>query len=358
MKSNYNILTQIPKYKLFRAFGYPKMLPFSITVSVTYHCNSRCKTCNVWRKDVDEFSFDEFDRTFKNIGEQPYMFVLSGGEPFLRRDVTDICHSIYTNCKPKILTICTNGILCDLIPKKVQEIVDRCPDTQIIINLSLDGIKEKHDDIRGIKNNYEKTINTYKALQLIVPKKIDIGIHTVISRFNINDIAEIYEHISTLEPDSYITEIAEERVEMDNIGTGITPDLVSYSKAIDFLVDKLRNQNFSGVSKITQSFRLQYYELVKKTLEEKRQIIPCYAGFASAQIVPNGDVWACCIKAEPIGNLRDNDYDIRKIWFGERANNMREFIKGDNCYCPLANVSYTNMLCDIKSLSNVALRLI
>lgn len=355
MNNKYKMIAQIPKYKLFRTLGNPKLLPFSFTVSVTYRCNSKCKTCNVWRKKVDEFSFDEFDLTFERIGEQPFMFVMSGGEPFLRKDIVEICQSVYTNCKPAIITICTNGLLCDLIPKKVQEIIESCPDTQVIVNLSMDGIKERHDEIRGVKNNYEKTIKTYKSLRQL--QNIELGLNTVISRLNVAEIPEIYEHVLTLKPDSYITEIAEERVELDTVGTGITPDLDDYYEAIDFLVNELKRQNFSGVSKITQAFRLEYYELVKRTLKEKRQIIPCYAGFASAQIAPDGDVWACCIKAEPIGNLREVDYDIGRIWFGERAGKLRKFIRAGKCYCPLANVSYTNMLCNLRILSRVARRL-
>ena len=118
-------------------------------------------------------------------------------------------------------------------------------------------------------------------------------------------------------------------------------------------MDELKKQNFSGTSKITQSFRLQYYDLVKKTLRERAQIIPCYAGFASAQIAPNGDIWTCCIRADPIGNLRENDYDLKKIWFSEKAAKLRKSINNKECWCPLANAAYTNMFMDSKSLFNV-----
>jgi hypothetical protein len=98
--------------------------------------------------------------------------------------------------------------------------------------------------------------------------------------------------------------------------------------------------------------------MVKRVLKEHRQIIPCYSGFASAQIAPDGDVWMCCIKAETIGNLRDVGYDFGKIWFSERAKELRQTIKSEKCCCPLANASYTNMLHNIGSLSRVAWNLI
>jgi len=106
---------------------------------------------------------------------------------------------------------------------------------------------------------------------------------------------------------------------------------------------------------MTQSFRNRYYDIVKQTLVEKRQIIPCLAGLASAQIAPNGDVWTCCIRAESVGNLRDHNYNFRETWSTPKADELRRSIKAGECYCPLANASYTNMLCHIPTLTSVSL---
>jgi MoaA/NifB/PqqE/SkfB family radical SAM enzyme len=161
-----------------------------------------------------------------------------------------------------------------------------------------------------------------------------------------------------LKPDSYITEIAEERVELDNFGIGVTPPLAEYSQVISVLAARLKQKKFNRIAKIAQSFRLSYYELVQETLKRKTQVIPCYAGFASAQIAPDGDVWSCCIKAESMGNLRKTNYDFKKIWFSSRANEMRKSIKNKACYCPLANASYTNMLMYFPTLVKVGRRVI
>jgi hypothetical protein len=109
---------------------------------------------------------------------------------------------------------------------------------------------------------------------------------------------------------------------------------------------------------MTRALRLEYYALVKRILRERRQVIPCYAGIASAQIAPNGDVWMCCVKAEPVGNLREVDYDFSKIWLSERAKSIRQRIKNGDCYCPLANATYTNMLYHLQTLSRVAWNMI
>src|SRR5438045_8286435 len=79
------------------------------------------------------------------------------------------------------------------------------------------------------------------------------------------------------------------------------------------------------------------------------------AGIASAQIAPNGDVWTCCIRAESVANLREHNYDFRSTWTTAKADALRRSIKAGECYCPLANASYTNMLCHTPTLTSVGL---
>jgi len=354
------LIPKIPVYQMFRQFGFPKLFPLNLTVSITHKCHSRCKTCNVYQKKVTEFTLEEFEKTFQSIGSGLYWLTISGGEPFLRKDIVDICKSAYENCKPRILNIATNGFLSDVISERVEQIVQNSPDAEIIVNLSIDEIGEKHDEIRNTKNNFTRVIETFEKLKKINYSNLTVGIHTVISRYNVHNFREIYEELNRLNPDSYITEIAEERVELGTIGQGIAPSIEDYSEAINFLSERIKEQHYSGISTITQAFRLQYYELVKKILKEKRQILPCYAGFISAQIAPDGEVWACCIKAESMGNLSQANYDFRKVWFSEEAQNIRRSIREKQCFCPLANASYTNMLVSYRTmavvLQNIAAR--
>jgi MoaA/NifB/PqqE/SkfB family radical SAM enzyme len=349
------ILTKIPLYKMMRATGRPRLLPLNLTVSVTYRCNSRCLTCNVYDKKAEEFTAEEFDRTFASMGRAPYWYTMSGGEPFLRSDLTEICTSAYRHGRPGIINIPTNGLLTDRIPSMVEEITAGCPDSQVIVNLSLDEIGERHDEIRGVPGNFDRALATYRALRALGAPNLTVGVHTVISVHNVERIPRIYEYVTKeLSPDSYITEIAEERIELETMGAGVTPDAAAYGVAVDFLIERIKAGSYSGISRITQSFRVRYYELVKRYLATGRQIIPCYAGTASAQIAPDGDVWSCCVRAEPLGNLRDVGYDFGKIWFGERAERDRAMVRSGGCACPLANASYTNMLMHVPTVARVA----
>ena len=284
---------RIPLYIPFRAFGWPRLLPLNVTVSVTDRCNSRCRTCNIWRKEAgDELSAGEFDRVFRSLGRAPYWITFSGGEPFLRGDLEELCASAYAHCRPAILNIPTNGLLHRRTPARVAEIARRCPDSQLIVNLSLDGVGERHDEIRDVPGNFERAMETYRGLCRVRDSgqapNLSVGLHTVISVYNLAAFDEVHALARELAPDSYVTEIAEERVELGTVGSGITPSAEDYACVIDHLSARLREQHFSGVSRFTQALRLVYYDLVKRIMRERRQVIPCYAGWLSGHILPDG----------------------------------------------------------------------
>jgi MoaA/NifB/PqqE/SkfB family radical SAM enzyme len=351
------VLPKIAKMQASYALGKPLALPMNYTISVSYRCNSRCKTCNVWQRPNDDFTLEEYDKTFESIGRAAYWFTFSGGEPTLRKDLPEMVELAYRHCRPGIINIPTNGIQDKIIPGRIERVLQAAPTSEVIINLSLDGVGEKHDIVRGVKGNFERAMRTYAGLKALKGryKNFTLGVHTVISNFNIDEFDNIYAFVrDELKPDSFISEIAEERVELDTVGMGITPPVSKYQPVIERLQEGIRKAEFNGVSQITQSFRDRYYDIVKRTLVEKRQIIPCLAGVASAQIAPNGDVWTCCIRAESVGNLRAHGYDFKSTWTTVKANELRRSIKAGECHCPLANAAYTNMVCHVPTLASVA----
>jgi len=352
------VLPKIAKMQASYALGKPLALPLNLTISVSYRCNSRCKTCNVWQRPNDDFTIEEYDKTFASIGRDAYWFTFSGGEPTLRKDLPEMVEAAYRHCRPGIINIPTNGIQDKIIPDRIERVLKAAPTSDVIVNLSLDGVGVKHDIVRGVKGNFERAMRTYAGLKALKGryKNFTLGVHTVISNFNVDEFENIYAFVrDELKPDSFISEIAEERVELDTVGMGITPPIQKYQPVIERLQEGIRKAEFNGVSRITQAFRDRYYDIVKRTLVEKRQIIPCLAGVASAQIAPNGDVWTCCIRAESVGNLREHNYDFRSTWTTVKADELRRSIKAGECYCPLANASYTNMLCHVPTLTSVAI---
>ncbi|MCA9940962.1 MAG: radical SAM protein, partial [Anaerolineales bacterium] len=319
----------------------------------------RCLTCNIWMKRENELTLEEWDKVLSSLGPAPYWFTISGGEPLMFPKIVELAQLVYQHCRPGIINIPTNGILRSG-PDRVRAILESCPESQLIINLSLDGVGEKHDFIRGVMGNFEKfeeRLQQYFDLRREFPN-LAVGIHSVVSVFNVHDLDELIAYADRSGADQFITEIAEPRVELDTVGLPITPDKAAYAAAIDRLIAYVNTHQYRGVSRITEAFRVEYYKLVKRILEEQDQVIDCYAGWASAQIYADGTVWPCCVRADDLGNLRDHNYDFAAIWFGEKIKEVRRSIAAKECYCPLANASYTNMLHDVPTLARVGTKVV
>src|SRR5258707_1901096 len=79
------VLPKIAKMQASYALGKPLALPMNLTISVSYRCNSRCKTCNVWQRPNDDFTIEEYDKTFASVGRAAYWFTFSGGRPTPRQ---------------------------------------------------------------------------------------------------------------------------------------------------------------------------------------------------------------------------------------------------------------------------------
>ena len=167
----------------------------------------------------------------------------------------------------------------------------------------------------------------------------------MISNFNVDSFPDLCEYVQReLKPDSYITEIAEERVELDTVGLGITPTAEKYTVAIDTLLERMRDEQLTGSRRGRPGIPPALLRARQADASRATPGHPCMAGVASAQIAPNGDVWTCCVRAESMGNLREHDYDFGSVWRTGKANQLRRSIKNRECYCPLANAAYTNML--------------
>jgi len=367
------LLPKMARYRLARNGFCKPGRPINLTFSVTNVCQSRCKTCNIWeiyKKDPEkrsqELSLEEIGKIFRSIGHV-YVFNVSGGEPFLRPDFPELIELACEYMKPGIIHIPTNAIAERQIIAKTEKIVgflkEKSPAMKLTIKPSLDHIDERHDEIRGVDGNYGKVMSLFKSLKHLKSDfaNLHVELGTVISRWNVNDIEEIASFITKLDPESYRNEIAEQRSEMLNTSNPITPNAEEYKRAIEFFVAQIRanmkNRNF--FHRITNAFRLEYYDLAICILNEGRQVIPCFAGISNAHLTPYGDVWACCTLGyeKSMGNLRDHDYNFSRLWNSEQAEEVRKYIYDKKCFCPMANQMYSNILLHFPSLIRVLYRI-
>ena len=347
-------LLRVPGYRLMHAFGFPRMKPINMTISTTFRCNSRCLTCNVYERPVVELDAEEWDKVFRSLGRSVMWFTFSGGEPFLRKDLVEIIESAWRRCRPSVVNIPTNGTFPERVLPGVERLAKTLRGTQLVINVSLDAVGERNDEIRGYKKDYELATRTFRELKALRAPNLTVGIHSVVSTHNVHDFPGIADALMDLGPDHYIAEPAEERVELQTIGTGITPKAAELDTALAHVEGRLRSRGSDGLPALTRAIRLVYYRLARDTVRRREQVIPCYAAIASVHIAANGDVWGCCTRARPLGNLRKNGYDFRAIWRSAEAKEERRSIKAKECACPLANAAYTSILMDPRSLLSVA----
>jgi MoaA/NifB/PqqE/SkfB family radical SAM enzyme len=335
-------------------------------------CQSRCKTCDIWRlykehpaRIGDELTLDEIETIFAGMGDI-YFFNISGGEPFLRHDLPDIVRVACRHLHPRVIHVPTNALAPTVIEKQVTRILEMLGTsglfTSLTIKPSFDGVGHIHDEIRGVPGNFEKVMDTLSRLKSLKTRyaSLEVGLGTIISKYNLGHIRETAQFVRELGVDSYISEIAEERTELFNVGRPITPSAEEYEVAISTFKGELSQPLVLShkVSAVTLAFRQVYYDYAVRILREQRQVLPCYAGLANVHLSPYGDVWPCCVLgyAKSMGNLRDHDYDFYKIWRSAEADDVRRDIAEGKCHCLLANQAYSNILCSPAAMLRVLRR--
>ena len=353
-------------YRMNRWFGRKKFNPMTITYSVTAACQSRCKTCQIGAmfcqdptRPQKDLKLDEIEKIFKSM-KPVYFFNMSGGEPFMRDDLPEIVELACKYLKPRVVQTPTNAILSEKIIKNTEKIIQIVrkydPSVPVTVKPSIDGVGDKHDEIRGVKGNFKCLLKTIDGLKKLEEKydNFHLELGTVISNFNINDLDEIEDFVHSLGVESYRNEVAECRTEFFNLEDEITPPAEVYQKLIKDFARKVEDNigKKKKLARTTEAMRVVYYDLAGKILAEKRQVIPCYAGVSNVLINYDGGVWPCCVLGyeQEMGNLRDYDYDFQKLWYSDKAFEVRKYIKEKNCACPLANQAYSNELMHIPTL--------
>ena len=361
-------------YRMNRWFGTKKFNPMTLTYSVTAACQSRCKTCQIGAmfcqdptRPQKDLKIDEIEKIFKSMNPV-YFFNMSGGEPFMRDDLPQIVELACKYLKPRVVHTPTNAILSEKIIKNTEKIIQIVrkydPSVPVTVKPSIDGVGDKHDEIRGVKGNFKCLLKTIEGLKKLEEKydNFHLELGTVISNFNIVDLDKIEDFVHSLGVESYRNEVAECRTEFFNLDDAITPPAEVYQKLIKDFARKVEDNigKKKKLARTTEAMRVVYYDLAGKILEEKRQVIPCYAGVSNVHINYDGGVWPCCVLGydKQMGNLRDYNYDFQKLWYSKESEEVRKYIRNKNCACPLANQAYSNELMHLPTLIKAGLKAI
>ncbi len=330
-------------YTIFRKKKLNELFLF-----VTSRCNSKCSTCfyHDFLNSNQDMTFDEIKRMSETAPQFNKLW-LSGGEPFMRDELVEIIKLFYDNNKIKEISLPTNGLLTDRIVEWTGRILDLCSDMRILLNFSLDGIGATHDKIRGVPGNFKKTIRTMELIKQKYPNHPDliVNVATVITPLGYNQAFDLGAYL--LKKDLIATQFFE--IVRGNPLDPDTKDLNAgqvreLRKKVYPLIAEQGNRlfrHFKGAKKgIAKKYYLGYVRFINSIqdanmLGPKHWGMKCTAGETTFVLDHNGDFRSCEMR-EPIGNMKDYDFDLSKAAFSNRMKQEIEEIGGGkkaDCWC-------------------------
>jgi MoaA/NifB/PqqE/SkfB family radical SAM enzyme len=311
--------------------------PYKLTFCLTYWCNYKCVTCNIWKmKPRDELKLDEVRRLFQRSNRFIWIDV-TGGEVSLRKDFTDICEAIIDNC-PNLLLLHypTNGYLTDKIVDYTREISRMGPE-KLIITVSTDGDESVNDEIRGIEGGWRRQIETFRRLREI--PRVDVVLGMTLSARNVDHFPAAFAAAKREIPnlnyrDFHVNIVHESGHYLGNKDLALRKNVSADALArATEAYGKLRGFGWSPVNYLERA----YLKRVRGYLESGKTPMRCHALRSSCFIDSWGHVYPCTIYDRKMGSLRDVDFDLSRIWNAEETVRVQKEIwdyKCPQCWTP------------------------
>jgi radical SAM protein with 4Fe4S-binding SPASM domain len=274
--------------------------------------------CNIWQLKPQEFlQIDDYAKvpsTLKDIN-------VSGGEAFMRQDVVDIVKVIHQKCDTPRIVVSTNGFRTEHILKSMEELRRSIPN--IGIGVSLDGMGETHNRIRGIKDAWERANDTLRGLKERGFTNVRIGFTAM--NENVHEMKQVYDHACELGFE-FTTAVAQNSEIY--FSTQVNQD-VTDAQLHDALGYVMKGELLSYHPK---RWMRAYFESGTLTFNrEKKRMLECRAGIEFFYLAPEGIVYPCLTIPSPIGDLKGNDF--KTVWESEQADRVRQEIKGcEECW--------------------------
>lgn len=310
--------------------------PVHLIWFITSECNLRCNHCFYYRQlssKRDELSFKEIEKVIAQL--PPLLSVsLTGGEPFLREDLADITRLLSEKNIAQNIMLFSNGFNTEKILGKSREILSACRKANVFITVSLDGFEKEHDEYRNMAGCYKSAAETIKGLKSLENCFPNFKAGVVITMHNKNQglINELRKDIYAKFGISPGINIIRGDPRVPGLKDVEARSYVEAIKAIEFDAKKLRKKNLSQA--IISARETLGHKLILETLTKHCRSYDCYAGSLMGVIYENGDVFPCEMLPEAkMGNLRDYDYDLNKIWGSQKALEVRRFIGAGKCFC-------------------------
>ena len=278
------------------------------TVIVTYRCNARCNMCNRYKKP----SKPEEEISVETIKRLPKMYFtnITGGEPFIRTDLKDIVRELYK--KSDRIVISTNGFFTD-------RIVDLCKEfPNIGIRISIEGLEETNNKIRGLDNGFQRGYTTLKKLRKMGMK--DVGFGMTVQDANCKDLVPLYQISNEMGMEFATASLHNSFyfVEAKNI----IHNRPMVAKQFENLVNELLNSNSPK-----KWFRAYFNHGLINYIYGQKRLLPCDMSFDTFFIDPYGDVMPCngTKDKEVMGNLNEQSWD--ELWNSPEAEKVRSKVR-------------------------------
>lgn len=315
-------------------------IPTRMIIYITDRCNARCEHCFFWRElnKNNDPTLEEFEAL---IDTMPKMDTISitGGEPFLRKDIYDII-KIFSK-KAKKIAISTNGTFSEHIFNTVQKVLSNL-DVYLSIQVSIDGMRETHNKIRGV-NIFDNVVETLKKLKTIDNDRFTFNILTVITNHNYKEIDKIVDYFyKKLKINVFFEFVRGAPKEKD-------VNLPPY-KEIEKVVKKIQEvYKTYKKDKMLLYIDLKMLEAELFVHKNNKKIYNCFAGKGTGVIYSNGNLSVCEL-FPPFSNLKKYKWNFKKCWNSKEARKARKKVKG--CFCIHGCWLFQNILLSPKAMFN------
>jgi Fe-coproporphyrin III synthase len=312
-------------------------LPRYVTYIVTWSCNARCIMCDCWKKDSPEdLSVAEVEKIFSSLPRLDAVR-LSGGEPFVRKDFAELAEVVVRRSQPRFLHVTTNGFLTDRVVEFCES-RDRSIPLRLLV--SLDGLEEKHNAVRGRAAAWKTASSTVKDLASRQTElNVQVGVNqTIVDAEGLAEYRRLREwlrpldvrHNAVLAYDASATYSTgcKDAVAESQIGRFTTIGEFGGGEISELAAEIERDLDaFPWSDRMAKRY---YWRGVRERIGSGGPPAlnpPCVALNSHMRLYPNGDVPVCQFNSRRVGNLRRQSFE--EVWFGGPIDAERQWVR--NC---------------------------
>ena len=302
--------------------------PKILTLFVTSTCNAKCSHCFYWNSlnQKNDLTFEEMIELSDSMGTIDKLLV-TGGEPFLRRDLAEICQLFFDNNNLGAVSIPTNGLQPEKTRIMARNILNAAKGRPVTISFSLDGTEHYHDEMRGVPGNFQKLRETYqevKSLQKEYPNLI-LRVPTTVMQQNYDEVIRLLDELPEILPGVNSPCL--------NLLRGSPYDrslMLPSDEEIRRLFEHKAEKSPGKQGVLRRLADRLTFAVAYENLRQDTQVIPCEAGRILGVVEDNGDVKPCEL-LPPVGNLREGTFT--EIWNSSEAVEARRRIEAKECHC-------------------------